>query len=271
MQVPDREFSERRGNAACPRRSNDAFYRAARGRPSLPLQSLTRLEAAAVLLHRLSSFRSVSVRSVRGIALAALVILAALGPARAQATVPVLLVVGDSISAGYGLAAGSGWVDLLSARLAAERYAYRVVNASITGDPTAGGLARLPALLERYKPAVVVLELGGNDGLRGGDLNATRDNLAMMVEETQRAGAKPLIVGMKLPPNYGAPYVRKFEALYVEVAKARKAPLVPFFFEGFGEKTELFQPDRVHPTAAAQPLLLDNVWPRLRPLLGKPR
>ena len=203
--------------------------------------------------------------------LAALVMLVARAPARAQPTAPVVLVVGDSISAAYGLAPGAGWVDLLSARLAAERYPHRVVNASITGDTTAGGLARLPALLTRYKPAVVVLELGGNDGLRGGDLTATRDNLAAMVEETQRAGAKPLIVGMKLPPNYGSAYVRKFEALYVEVAKARKAPLVPFIFEGFGEKNELFQPDRVHPTAAAQPLLLDNVWPQLRPLLGKPR
>jgi acyl-CoA thioesterase-1 len=182
-----------------------------------------------------------------------------------------VLVVGDSISAAYGLPPGAGWVYLLSARLASERYPHRVVNASITGDTTAGGLARLPALLTRYKPAVVVVELGGNDGLRGGDLTATRDNLAAMVEETQRAGAKPLIVGMKLPPNYGSAYVRKFEALYVDVAKARKAPLVPFFFEGFGEKSELFQPDRVHPAAAAQPLLLDNVWPQLRPLLGKPR
>ena len=213
-----------------------------------------------------------SPRAVRAFALAALaILLLALAPARAQPTAPVVLIVGDSISAAYGLAPGAGWVDLLSARLAAERYPHRVVNASITGDTTAGGLARLPALLKRYKPAVVVLELGGNDGLRGGDLAATRGNLDAMVEEAQRAGAKPLVVGMKLPPNYGAAYVHKFEALYVEVAKARKAPLVPFFFEGFGEKTELFQPDRVHPTAAAQPLLLDNVWPQLRTLLGKPR
>jgi acyl-CoA thioesterase-1 len=252
------------------RRSNAAFYRAARGRPPPPLQSLTRLEVAAdVFSHRVSSFRSVA--SIALAALAALVMLVASAPARAQPTAPVVLVVGDSISAAYGLAPGTGWVDLLSARLASERYPHRVVNASITGDTTAGGLARLPALLTRYKPAVVVVELGGNDGLRGGDLTATRDNLAAMVEETQRAGAKPLIVGMKLPPNYGSAYVRKFEALYVDVAKARKAPLVPFFFEGFGEKSELFQPDRVHPAAAAQPLLLDNVWPQLRPLLGKPR
>ena len=212
-----------------------------------------------------------ALRAIATAALAALVALVALVPALAQTTAPVVLVVGDSISAAYGLAPGTGWVDLLSARLAAERYPHRAVNASITGDTTAGGRARLPALLARYKPTVVVLELGGNDGLRGGDLNATRDNLAAMVEDAQRAGAKPLIVGMKLPPNYGGAYVRKFDALYAEVAKARKAPLVPFFFEGFGEKSELFQADRIHPAAAAQPLLLDNVWPELRPLLGKPR
>lgn len=210
-------------------------------------------------------------RSVRAIALAALAMLVALAEACAQPMAPVVLVVGDSISAAYGLAPGTGWVDLLSARLAAERYPHRVVNASITGDTTAGGRARLPALLTRYKPAVVVVELGGNDGLRGGDLNATRDNLGAMVEEAQRAGAKVLVVGMKVPPNYGAAYVRKFDALYVDVAKARKVPLVPFFFEGFGEKSELFQADRIHPSAAAQPLLLDNAWPQLRALLGKPR
>ncbi len=210
-------------------------------------------------------------RFARTIAVAALVVLAPLASARAEPAAPVLLVVGDSISAAYGLAPGAGWVDLLSARLASEHYSHRVVNASVTGDTTAGGRARLPALLKRYQPAVVVLELGGNDGLRGGDLASTRDNLAAMVEAAQRAGAKPLIVGMKLPPNYGAAYVRKFDALYADVAKAHKASLVPFFFEGFGERNELFQPDRIHPTAAAQPLLVDNVWPQLRPLLGRPR
>jgi acyl-CoA thioesterase-1 len=210
-------------------------------------------------------------RFVRAIALAAFVGLVVLAGAGAQPTAPVVLVVGDSISAGYGLAPGTGWVDLLSARLATEHYPHRVVNASITGDTTAGGRARLPALLTRHKPTVVVVELGGNDGLRGGDLTATRDNLDAMVADTQRAGAKPLIVGMRVPPNYGSAYVRKFDALYADVAKTRKAPLVPFFFEGFAEKNELFQADRIHPTAAAQRLLLDNVWPELRPLLGKPR
>jgi len=206
----------------------------------------------------------------RAIAAAALAVLAALAPVRAGALAPLVLVVGDSISAAYGLPPGAGWVDLLSERIAGERYPHRVVNASITGDTTAGGRARLPALLQRYRPAVVVLELGGNDGLRGGNLASTRDNLDAMVTAIQRTGAKPLIIGMKMPPNYGARYVREFDGLFAEVARSRKVPLVAFFFEGFGERNEMFQQDRIHPTAAAQPLLLDNVWPELRRLLGKP-
>lgn len=184
---------------------------------------------------------------------------------------PTLLVLGDSISAGYGLAPGTGWVDLLSARITAEKLPYRVVNASITGDTTAGGRARLPALLATHKPAIVIIELGGNDGLRGGNLQSTRDNLATMVAAVKKANAKPLIVGMRLPPNYGAAYVREFDALYANVARDAKAPLVPFFFEGFGERNDLFQSDRIHPTASAQPLLLDNVWPVLLPLLRSNR
>jgi acyl-CoA thioesterase-1 len=212
-----------------------------------------------------------AVRFARTVAAFALVVLAPLAPARADALAPVVLIVGDSISAAYGLPPGAGWVDLLSARLASERYPHRVVNASITGDTTAGGRARLPALLARHQPAIVLLELGGNDGLRGGNVASTRENLMTMVAAVQHAGAKALIVGMKLPPNYGVRYVREFDGLFADVAKAYKVPLVPFFFEGFGERNEMFQPDRVHPTAAAQPLLLDNVWPQLRPLLGKPR
>ena len=191
--------------------------------------------------------------------------------AHAAAPVSTLLVVGDSISAAYGLGPGTGWVDLLAARLAEKKLPYRVVNASITGDTTAGGRARLPALLATHQPSIVVIELGGNDGLRGGNLASTRDNLSAMVAAVQRANAKPLLIGMKLPPNYGAAYVREFDALYSSVATAAKAPLVPFFFEGFGERSDLFQGDRIHPTAAAQPLLLDNVWPTLLPLLGPRR
>ena len=199
---------------------------------------------------------------------AALALQAGLPLARA-AEPPVLLVVGDSISAGYGLASGQGWVSLLAERLRREGYPHRVVNASISGDTTAGGRARLPALLSQHKPQVVILELGGNDALRGGDLAATRSNLDTMVGAVQSAGAKPLIVGMQLPPNYGASYVKQFGALFSDVGKGRKAPVVPFIFEGFGEDLSLFQPDRVHPTAAAQPRILANVWPALAPLLGR--
>ena len=192
-------------------------------------------------------------------------------PAHAAGAAPVLLVVGDSISAAYGLAAGEGWVDLLAARLAAQRWPQRVVNASVTGDTTAGGRARLPALLAQHRPAIVVVELGGNDGLRGGSLKATRENLDAMVAAARAAGAKVLVVGNKLPPNYGPAYTREFEALFAAVAKAQSVPLVPYFFAGIGEKNELFQPDRIHPAAAAQAQLLDNVWPQLAPLLGAKR
>jgi acyl-CoA thioesterase-1 len=204
-------------------------------------------------------------------ALCALLACAIARPALAQHKAPPLLVLGDSISAAYGLPAGTGWVDLLATRLKERGYALRVINASISGDTTAGGRARLPTLLAQHRPGIVIIELGGNDGLRGGDLKATRENLDTMVAAAAREGAKVLLVGMRLPPNYGPAYTRQFDALYAEVAAARKVPLVPFFFDGFGDKNDLFQPDRIHPSVAAQPLLLDNVWPRLEPLLGKPR
>jgi len=198
---------------------------------------------------------------------AALVVALASAFAAAQDRQPVLLVVGDSVSAGYGLANGQGWVELLGKRIAADGLRYRVVNASISGDTTAGGRARLPALLTQHKPAVVVIELGGNDALRGGKLATTRDNLDAMAAASQAAGAKVLIVGMEVPPNYGPAYAREFRDLFASVAKARKVPLVPSFFAGFGEDLSMFQPDRIHPTAEAQPRLLDNVWPALSPLL----
>jgi acyl-CoA thioesterase-1 len=191
--------------------------------------------------------------------------------AHADPLAPALLVVGDSISAGYGLPAGEGWVQLLAARIDAERYPLRVVNASVTGDTTAGGRARLPALLAQHKPSIVIIELGGNDGLRGGNLQATRANLDAMVAAIQISGARALIIGNRLPPNYGSAYTREFDGLFADVARSRKVALVPYFFDGIGERNELFQPDRIHPTAAAQPRLLDNVWPALKPLLGKPR
>jgi acyl-CoA thioesterase I len=190
-------------------------------------------------------------------------------PSGAQSSAPVLLVVGDSISAGYGLARGEGWVELLEQRLRQQGYRERVVNASISGDTTAGGLARLPALLREHHPSIVVIELGGNDALRGGNLQSTRTNLDAMVGAVQAAHAKPLILGIKVPPNYGAAYARTFDAIFSDVAKARRAPVVPYLFEGFGEDLTKFQPDRVHPIAAVQPRMLDNVWPALVPLLAR--
>lgn len=189
-------------------------------------------------------------------------------PAHA-ASAPVLLVLGDSISAGYGLAAGEGWVHLLADRLRKEGYPYEVVNASISGDTTAGGRSRLPALLSQHRPRIVIVELGGNDALRGGNLDATRANLDTMVGAIQSAGARALIVGMQVPPNYGASYARSFSSLFGDVARAHKVPLVPFAFEGFGDDLTQFQADRVHPTAGAQARILANVWPALAPMLSK--
>lgn len=182
-----------------------------------------------------------------------------------------ILVVGDSISAAYGLPSGTGWVALLAKRLDEQHYAYDVVNASISGDTTAGGRARLPALLTQHHPAIVVIELGGNDGLRGGDVAATRANLDTMIDAATKARAKVLLIGMKLPPNYGSAYTARFDALYADASHRHKTALLPFFFEGFADRNELFQSDRIHPTQAAQPLLLDNVWPVLKPLLAAKR
>jgi acyl-CoA thioesterase-1 len=206
-------------------------------------------------------------RWVAALGLAALLFAAPALPAARDAR--VLLVVGDSISAAYGLPSGAGWITLLEDRLKHENYPYRVVNASISGDTTAGGRARLPTLLSQHKPAVVIVELGGNDALRGGDLAVTRATLEAMVAAVQAAGARVLIVGMQLPPNYGSSYVKAFGALFSDVGKARKVPVVPFMFDGFGDDLALFQADRIHPTAAAQPRILANVWPALAPLLSR--
>jgi acyl-CoA thioesterase-1 len=186
------------------------------------------------------------------------------------ASAPVVLVLGDSISAGYGLARDTGWAVLLQRRLASDHYPYSVVNASISGDTTAGGRARLGALLAQHRPAVTIIELGGNDGLRGGSLDAMRVNLDAMTAEAQKAGSKVLLVGMRLPPNYGPAYVGRFAATFDDVAKSRKVALVPFFFEGFADDNAMFQGDRIHPVASAQSQLLDNVWPKLQPLLATP-
>lgn len=186
-------------------------------------------------------------------------------------TPPVILVVGDSLSAEYGLARGSGWVALLQQRLAKENVAAKVVNASISGETTAGGRSRLPALLEEHRPAIVILELGGNDALRGLPIETTRANLLAMTQAAKAAGARVLIVGMQVPPNYGRRYSEQFAAIFPEVAKAEGTALVPFLLEGVSDApnaAELFQADRIHPLAKAQPQMLANVWPVLRKMLG---
>jgi acyl-CoA thioesterase-1 len=185
----------------------------------------------------------------------------------------VILVVGDSLSAEYGLSRGSGWVALLEQRLAREKIGAHVVNASISGDTTAGGRSRLPALLAEHKPTHVILELGGNDALRGLPLAMTKDNLDAMARAAKAAGARVLIVGMQVPPNYGRKYGEDFAALFAAVARDRGAALVPFLLKGVADAPDseaLFQPDRIHPKEAAHPVMLANVWPVLRPLLPRP-
>ena len=181
-----------------------------------------------------------------------------------------VLVVGDSLSAEYGLKRGEGWVALLEKQLAQEKMSATVVNASVSGETTSGGRSRLPALLAQHQPSHVVIELGGNDALRGLPLANTEDNLRWMAEAAQKAGAKVLLVGMQVPPNYGSDYTRRFEAVFGKVAQERKTALVPFLLKGVADgpnATALFQPDRIHPTAQAHPRMLDNVWPALRALL----
>ena len=217
----------------------------------------------------MSTFLSMVPGRLRSLLFAWIAVLFMALPAAAQDNAPVLLVVGDSISAGYGLPGGKVWVDLLAAKLKADGYRYRVVNASISGDTTAGGRARLSQLITQHKPAILIIELGGNDALRGGKLATTADNLDAMVRMAQAARAQVLVVGMQLPPNYGPAYVKEFSDLFANVAKTRKVPLVPYFFAGFGEDLAYFQPDRIHPNADAQSKLLDNVWPTLKPLLKR--
>jgi len=181
-----------------------------------------------------------------------------------------LLVVGDSLSAEYGLARGAGWVALLQQRLASEKRAVTVINASISGDTTSGGRSRLPALLKQHQPQVVVIELGGNDALRGLPLDMTEQNLLAMTQAAQKAGARVLLLGMQVPPNYGSAYSASFAGVFVKVAKATQSPLVPFFLKGVADiedATRLFQSDRIHPNESAHPIMLANVWPDLRKLL----
>ena len=184
-----------------------------------------------------------------------------------SATAGTLLIVGDSISAGFGLDTRLGWVSLLEQRLKQQGYDDKVINASISGDTSAGGLARLPALLAAHKPDVVIVELGGNDGLRGQPPAQLKQNLASMIDQSQKAGAKVLLLGMRLPPNYGVRYTTAFAKVYSDLAEEKKVALVPFFLEGIGGHPDLMQADGVHPAASAQEMLLNNVWPVLKPLL----
>lgn len=195
-----------------------------------------------------------------------LLLLALLAPWPALAA-PALLVLGDSLSAAFGIDTRSGWVSLLAERLAARGLDLRVVNASISGDTTAGGLARLPPLLAEHRPRVVVIELGGNDGLRGLPLPVVRDNLEGLIRASRDAGARVLLLGMRIPPNYGPRYTEAFHTLYADLAQRYEVPLVPFFLDGVAARPGLIQDDGIHPRAEAQPQLLDNVWPALEPLL----
>jgi acyl-CoA thioesterase-1 len=185
----------------------------------------------------------------------------------AAAAPAAILVLGDSLSAEYGLPRDTGWVRLLADRMAKEGAQYSVVNASISGETTSGGRSRLPQLLEQHRPAIVVLQLGGNDGLRGLPPAAMRDNLAAMIAASRRAGAQVLLIGMRMPPNYGRDYAERFAAVYGQLARDEKLPLVPFLLDGFAEDLTYFQADRIHPSERAQPRMLETVWPRLAPLI----
>jgi len=195
-------------------------------------------------------------------------------PALAQTAAPAqgsgartLLIVGDSLSAEYGLQRGSGWPELLRRRLADTHPEYRLVNASISGDTTSGGLSRLPGLLREHRPAIVMLELGSNDALRGLSLGMTQKNLDAMAQAARDAGAQVLVVGMQIPPNYGQDYAKRFNDLFRTVAQAHQARYVPFLLDGIAADRGMFQADGLHPTEQAQPRLLENVWAVLEPML----
>lgn len=178
-----------------------------------------------------------------------------------------ILVLGDSLSAEYGLPRDAGWVRLLADRLAGESAQYSVVNASISGETSSGGRTRLPDLLRQHRPAIVVLQLGANDGLRGLSLAALRQNLGAMVAASRAAQARVLLIGMRIPPNYGSEYAERFAGVFAEVAQAEKVPLVPFLLDGFADDLNYFQADRIHPNRQAQPRMLETVWVQLGPLL----
>lgn len=197
--------------------------------------------------------------------LAGLLMLAA--SASAYSAPKTVLVLGDSLSAEYGLARGTGWVALLDQKLKAQKIAASIVNASVSGETTSGGLTRLPALLTQYKPEVVVIELGANDGLRGLPVAAASANLRSMVTLAQKQNARVMLVGMRMPPNYGRAYTDKFFDMYQDVSTELKAPLVPFMLEGVAQEPAMFQSDRLHPLASAHPTILANIWPTFSALI----
>jgi acyl-CoA thioesterase-1 len=200
--------------------------------------------------------------------LSLLILLALLAAPLAYAE-QVVLVFGDSLSAAYGIPPAQGWVALLGERIAAAKLPWRVVNASVSGETTSGGLRRLPEDLRRHKPAVVLIALGPNDALRGQPVANARANLERMIAETRKSNAEPVLIGFMIPPNYGIDYAREFREMYREIARREKLALVPFLLEGIADRREMFQADQLHPTAAAQPRLLDNVWPVVEPVLKK--
>jgi acyl-CoA thioesterase I len=181
----------------------------------------------------------------------------------------VILVFGDSLSAAYGLSTAEGWVGLLQKRLAAQGYGYRVVNASVSGETTSGGKTRLPRALEQHKPDILILELGANDGLRALPLAAARTNLSGMIDVARQSGVSVLLVGIQIPPNYGAQYAGGFRDLFADLARHHRVPLVPWLMKDVALDSGLMQDDGLHPNAAGQPRLLDNVWPQLAPMLKK--
>jgi acyl-CoA thioesterase-1 len=213
--------------------------------------------------------------STTGLMIALTIGLGASAPAMAQAaptapsapSAPSIVVLGDSLSAEYGIARGTGWVKLLDNKLRTNHFDYNVVNASISGETTVGGKTRLPDLLKRYQPAIVIVELGANDGLRGLPLATTEANLSAIVKSAKGVNADVVLIGMRIPPNYGQDYGERFASLYPKLATQYKAQLVPFLLEGVITRPEWFQADRLHPTADAQAALLDTIWPQLKPLL----